>query len=175
MEGTIVGSQFKSEFGTVSGTDPTTDPLDQHGLTNDYPGITTVTGAGITTLEAAVNTATIDTSYFFDPIKTLLVDLNWNGIQTVPFLLVDPSAKFVLSAGGGAPTTAGVGAGDLGSINGGLSGDPFAGTAVASGPDFQIQADGNTAFGVVPEPASLLVWAGIGLIGLGCMRARRRR
>ena len=41
--------------------------------------------------------------------------------------------------------------------------------------DLELQADGNSQFAIIPEPATVLIWAGLGLVfGLG-MAFRRRR
>lgn len=124
--------------------------------TNDYPGVSTVVGSG--SVQLALTVTSFDPAYFKTPVSTAF----FNSSLVAPFAESDPSRLF----GSIAPS--------IGAVNG------------LSGPDFQLQADGNLAFtpsaggrsggggGSIPEPAGILQ-AGLGLLAVMAMVLAGRR
>lgn len=111
---------------------------------NDYPGITSVTGSG-TTFPLRIRVDEVNSGYFtgFSSGDTIQIDL-LNVSQLVPFQGANPSRLFTGSPGGGAPALAP----QIGAING------------ISGPDFQFQTDHNLVFSVTPEELACRVTGG---------------
>jgi len=135
--------------GTFTFLPQSLDTFDQFGA-NDYPGIQSVVGSGGDAYDHAVNS--FDPSFFLDAIQTM----SFNTSLITPFKEQNPSHLFVGVAGGGAPTIIPL----IGTING------------ASGPDIQLQADGNVTFTAIPEPT---LAAGVGAtVVLSLLSSRRR-
>jgi hypothetical protein len=151
--------------------------LDNSGIDN-YLGLDTIDGIGITALDAVGNVGTVDAAFFRDAPTALMFQL-FNSTQVLPFVATDPSAAFVFASGGAAPVVAGAGLGvnfgptGLGKVNGLLPiGGPNGG-----GPSIQFQARADNGFivepGIIPEPMT----ASLGLMGLaalGLVGLRRR-
>src|SRR5439155_2523945 len=139
-------------------------PLDQSGVDNyTLPvDLHTVGGGGTAKISGPVS--------FFDPAfftagftaPGKVVFSIFQAQLSLPFLTVDPSARFSELPGGVAPILDGAGLGvvSLGTVNGQVV--SFGG---AGGPDFQFQQDGSQSFDLlaVPEPTTMALWS----IGLG--------
>ena len=137
---------------TATNFDPTGVPLDGSGG-NDYPGITTITTNGSAKVTVKVNT--VNAAYFPDlPVATSIVLALTNSSLITPFNQVNPSANFSSNGILDADLPHGIGA-----QNG------------ITGPNFQFQADGNSAF-LIPEPGSLAL-IGASLLGLFGIRRRK--
>lgn len=122
--------------------------LDQFG-TNNWPG--TLTRSGIGAFSASANSSFSDDDFFVGAEDIELVFANTSEI--VPFRETNPSFLF-WDGGAFVPTT-------VGAING------------TSGPDVILQADLNSSFRAVPEPASVVLWT-LGLATMGVVQLRRR-
>lgn len=130
-------------------------PLDGFGG-NDWPGTTTVSGAGATTLTLVVDS--LDANYFTDlsvlQALNFVINSAFNTSQVTPFDQANPSRSFNWLSGGYNT--------NVGAING------------VSGPDFIFQADGNQSFTTtVPEP-SLILLIGTAFMGFALTRRRTR-
>ena len=136
--------------------------LDQN-VSNDYPGVTTNSGAGSSFLEGTVTS--YDTSFFQTAPQIILLDTHT--FQNDPFGQQDPSSCFW----NGTALINGVGPNDAGgpcTINtvGAING--------FTGPNVVFETRATTDFITkVPEPGSILL-LGMGLSALGVFSRRRR-
>ncbi len=128
-------------------TTPFVEAFDQFGADN-YPNTNSILGTGAMTYEGLVSSS--DPAFFLGDVTSF----SFNTSQVTPFKQTDPSQLFAGLPGGVPPAVVP----NIGAING------------ATGPDFQFQADANSAFVVVPEPAS---FAGA-LLASTALFARRR-
>jgi hypothetical protein len=128
----ILGGVTSSTVGNVANTTDPAQALDQFGA-NNYPTKTSVvaTGSEITN----INQLAVNSSFFTTPVSAAA----FNTSLIDAFLQVDPSGLFTSNPNGIAPSLVP----NIGAING------------QSGPDWQLQADGNMTFTPVPEPAAL--------------------
>lgn len=147
LSGTINSAGFSGSFNQNVGAG--LQNFDQFNG-DSYNGFQSIVGSGGTSLNATVSF--LDANYFPDlTVGTTLAFFNTSIV--VPFDTVDPSRAFINNTG----TVSAVTAPALGAQNGGAG----------SGPNFQLQADGNNTFRrAVPEPDSLLLLSlGLGLVG----------
>jgi hypothetical protein len=149
-DGTLIyeGAIGTNGSGNFSVFSTTPQALDQFG-TNDYPGLSTIVGGGLTSIEAS--TVFQDADFFLSPLGALRFSFNTSTLA--PFLQVNPAAQ--MFDGTAAATLA-----SLGAING------------VTGPNFLFQADANASF--VPEPSSMAL-AGLGFACTLAYRWRRAR
>lgn len=142
---------------TIFQSTGTLPPFDSFGA-NDYPGITSVVGAGGALINSFITSQ--DSGFFVTPLT--VGSTSFNTSQKTPFDSTDPSMKFSDMANGVTPSNV---TPNIGTING------------ANGKDFQFQADGNESFSpTIPEPASVvLLCMGLsaGLLGRGWLNRRR--
>ena len=173
LSGTVVPTGFSSNF-NVSGAPtattlcgsvlaPTTNCLDQSANGNQWPGVSTVTGSGGSTLQIVVDSALAN--YFPDiAVGTLISFSFFNTSQVLAFNETDPSKCFATLAGDCKVTST------IGAING-------APIVLGGGKDVIFQADANQSFtravNKVPEPGTLAL-AGLALITMVGLGRRRR-
>jgi hypothetical protein len=140
--GTLVLSGVPDPKSASLGLLPTTGSVtsfDQF-ITNNYPGISSITGSGATLL--GIRVTSINPAFVDSPVT----EISFNTSLVAPFQQQNPSALFMNVHGNGPPTVVP----DIGTING------------QSGPDFQLQADANFSFSTIPEPSGLV----LGTIGI---------
>jgi len=147
-------------------------PNSTNATDNNYPGITTVSGTGSTSFK--VDVTSYNSAFFNDP-ATLLVELNLNTFQNVPYTDTNPASCFPtvgagtingagpISNGTPAQTAAQCAASSIGNLNG------------VDGPNIMFMTRASTSFETesvpVPAPGSLVL-VGIGLAALGAKRRR---
>lgn len=156
--------------------------LDQFG-SDDYPANDTIRGTGSVQITSEIDF--IDEDYF--PTLSLggllKFFLNFNNNLNLPFAQADPAAAFPVGAvgtfvgAGGTPVLAGAGLGantvspyGIGPLNGGPIG-------AGGGESVQEQHDGTASLevaAVVPEPLSVLAWAGM-FAAIGAFGLRRKQ
>jgi hypothetical protein len=128
--------------GNVQTTGGPATTFDQFGPDN-YPGTTSVTSVGSGLTSVTLSPTSVDPTFFVTPVSSA----SFNTSLVDPFLQVDPSAQFdALPNNGGFVTP------HIGVING------------SSGPDWQLQADGNMSFTAIPEPDNLALIVLVGLV-----------
>jgi hypothetical protein len=162
--GTVIAGGQVGSFSNDAVTNPavggTPTALDVKD-TDNYPGLTTVSGAGGTDL--SVLTTSFDPNFFVTNITGAIFGFNTS--VKLPFGQTNPSAvMFDGTAAAGTPGTAGVG-GTIGPVNG------------FSGPNQLLQADANSSFSLaaVPEPGTIsMALTGVGLTSLAALRRRLR-
>lgn len=173
ISGAITGGNgdFKVQLGTFqNGVFVPTPlvPLDDFG-TDDYPGIMTVDGSGVTEnilMEADVTK--INHQYILGTI--LALDISFRTDTATPFQFVDPAAQ--LYNGGKTNTAADFTAPIFGSLNGvTVNGYPGTGATPVS---FLFEADARSKIEaeVVPEPGTIAL-VGFGLLGIAGLARRK--
>lgn len=126
--------------------------LDQSPNGDDWGGQQSVTGVGATALTADVTFQ--DNAFFKSNISSLVMDLEFNTSNILPFQQTNPSQSFY---DGTAQQNF-----DVGEVNG------------LNGPDIVFQSDANNSFRTeVPEPKTVLLLA-LGLLLLGATTRRRQ-
>lgn len=180
-------SVVNSLFSALAGT----GDLDQFGGVDNYPGLDTINGQGVTTLVAQLETGDFDPTFFpnivANPLGADLTFELFTSTQTTPFVTSDPGAAFSFGANpaavgtnsaGIAETTAGagLGAGNMTTLGlGTINGLQPAGIVGGGGESTQFQADASNTFLArqdfgIPEPTTAI----LGLMGLAGLARRRR-
>ena len=117
----------------INGQGQTQQALDGF-QTNNYPGVTTIIGSG--TNAVTFNVTFVNPAFF--PVEQPSV-LNYNESNVTPYRQTDPSRQFA------------------GAIQGSVI-SPVIGTQNGiSGPDFQVQVDGNMSVTVVPQAPAIKI------------------
>ncbi len=154
-EGQVI-DQPSSNFGSNLAAGVNQD-LDKFNA-NNYPGITSVTGTGASTIN--VLTTFFNPGYFPSLTDGAIINSNFNTSTVVPFQQVDPSRCFASRTQDCAVQY------NIGTING------------VGGPDFLLQADANQTLtqqpGQVPEPGTTAL-LGLGLAFMGLFGASRKK
>jgi len=163
----ILSGTVSSAIGSLQLTSPNAGALDQNGVDN-YPGITTVGATGSLQLGARVDITGFDPTFFTVPPLNILIGTA-DSVSSLPFRVVDPSAKLVNGVTPGAVGT--------NVVSPGATYTPITGSVNGLGPDIRVQTDANASFALLPVPAPQTSVAGFGLMGLvgaaGLMRRRR--
>src|SRR3569833_2912209 len=134
-DGTLVlsGTINDASVTYINGQGQTQQPLDGF-LTNNYPGVTTIIGSG--TNAVTFNVAFANPAFF--PVEQPSV-LKYNESNVTPYQQTDPSHQFAGAIQGSVILPA------IGAQNG------------ISGPDFQVQVDGNMSVAVVPQAPAIKI------------------
>ncbi|MBT1074690.1 PEP-CTERM sorting domain-containing protein [Geobacter grbiciae] len=154
LSGRVV-SVTRSNFSTEANT----GLLDQN-LADDWAGQQTIYGTGSTAVTIAVDQINKDEVVITNPLNLdfIIMSLNFNTSNNLPFLQADPSRLFWDVSAGANVVPA------LGAVNG------------INGPDIIFQADGNNSFQIaaVPEPSTFAL-TGLGLLLAGGFMRRRAK
>ena len=154
FEGKVISEPASNFSANVSAG--ATQPLDQF-LANDYPGITSGTGSGASTIN--VLTTFFNPGYFPSLSDNSIISSNFNTSTVTPFVQVDPSKCFA------SRTTDCAVSYNIGTVNG------------TGGPDFLLLADANQTLSQVtkvPEPATTAI-LGLGLAVMGLFGVSRKK
>src|SRR3569833_2542640 len=134
-DGTLVlsGTINDASVTYINGQGQTQQPLDGF-LTNNYPGVTTIIGSG--TNAVTFNVAFANPAFF--PVEQPSV-LKYNESNVTPYQQTDPSHQFA------------------GAIQGSVILPAIGAQTGISGPDFQVQVDGNMSVTVVPQAPAIKI------------------
>jgi len=176
LSGHTISTNFVSNFAatglasTVPACGATPNCLDQNSNGNQYPGISSLNGAGSTKVTIVIDA--FNSTYFPNLVAGTSLTF-FNTSQVLPFDSIDPSACF--SSSGNSPTNLacallnnqpGATLGSVGTTNG------------FTGPNTILQVDANESFQLgataIPEPVTLTL-LGVGLFGTAVARRRQIR